>query len=112
MIDVASNVIPFGGSALCGYAMGFAIKKIVKYLVIVIGVFVGVVLICIAVLQKYAYTEGVHWDHLGNDMSMIIQTYATQFDITHLQSGILGTLGLSVSRGLGIGLLAGFVRTR
>ena len=32
-----SNIIPFAGSGLVGYAMGFALKKILKWVLIIIG---------------------------------------------------------------------------
>jgi uncharacterized membrane protein (Fun14 family) len=32
-----SNIIPFAGSGLLGYAMGFTLKKILKWMLIVVG---------------------------------------------------------------------------
>jgi len=32
-----SNIIPFAGSGLVGYAIGFALKKVLKWMLIVIG---------------------------------------------------------------------------
>ena len=66
--------------------------------------FVGVQL-----LQKYGYVSTVNWDKLGNDTSTQIQHWATNADITNLHGFFLG---IPVSGGLGLGLLAGFVRTR
>jgi hypothetical protein len=53
----------------------------------------------------------INWDKLGNDTSVQIQHWATNADITNLH-GLFHTLGIPVSSGLGLGLLAGFVRTR
>jgi uncharacterized membrane protein (Fun14 family) len=36
-----SNIIPFAGSGLLGYAMGFALKKILKWMLIIIGFVAG-----------------------------------------------------------------------
>ena len=36
-----SNVIPFAGSGLVGYAMGFALKKILKWMLIIVGLLAG-----------------------------------------------------------------------
>ena len=47
----------------------------------------------------------------GNDTSTQIQHWATNIDVTNLH-GIFHTLGIPVSGGLGLGFLAGFVRTR
>jgi uncharacterized membrane protein (Fun14 family) len=32
-----SNIIPFAGSGLVGYAIGFALKKILKWILIIVG---------------------------------------------------------------------------
>jgi hypothetical protein len=57
-------------------------------------------------------TKGpVYWDKLGNDTSTQIQHWATSPDMTNLH-GIFHMIGIPVSGGLALGLLAGFVRTR
>ena len=38
--SLLSSVIPFAGSGL-GYAMGFALKKIVKWMLIIVGFLAG-----------------------------------------------------------------------
>jgi uncharacterized membrane protein (Fun14 family) len=106
-----SSVIPFAGSGLLGYAMGFALKKILKWMLIIIGFLVGMFFVGVQLLQKYGYVSTVNWDKLGNDASTQIQHWATNADITNLH-GLFQTLGIPVSGGLGLGLLAGFVRTR
>ena len=104
-----SNIIPFAGSGLVGYAMGFALKKILKWMLIIVGFLVGISF-C-STFTKYGYVSMVNWDKLGNDTSTQIQHWATNVDITNLH-GLFHTLGIPVSGGLGLGFLAGFVRTR
>jgi uncharacterized membrane protein (Fun14 family) len=36
-----SSIIPFAGSGLLGYAMGFALKKIFKWMLIILGFLAG-----------------------------------------------------------------------
>jgi uncharacterized membrane protein (Fun14 family) len=36
-----SPIIPFAGSGLAGYAIGFALKKILKWMLIIIGFMAG-----------------------------------------------------------------------
>jgi hypothetical protein len=36
-----SSIIPFAGSGLLGYAMGFALKKVLKWMLIIIGFLAG-----------------------------------------------------------------------
>ena len=106
-----SSIIPFTGSGLLGYAMGFALKKILKWMLIILGFVAGMFFVGVQLLQKYGYVSMVNWDKLGNDISIQIQHLATNVDITNLH-GLFHTLGIPVSGGLGLGFLAGFVRTR
>jgi uncharacterized membrane protein (Fun14 family) len=106
-----SNIIPFAGSGLLGYAMGFALKKILKWMLIAVGFLAGMFFVGVQLLQKYGYVSAVNWDRLGNDTSTQIQDWAANVDVTNTHS-IFHTLGIPVSGGLGLGFLAGFVRTR
>jgi uncharacterized membrane protein (Fun14 family) len=47
-----SNVIPFAGSGLLGYAMGFALKKILKWMLIIVGFLAGMFFVGVQLLQK------------------------------------------------------------
>jgi uncharacterized membrane protein (Fun14 family) len=106
-----SNIIPFAGPGLVGYAIGFALKKILNWMLIIVGFLAGMFFVGVQLLQKYGYVSVVNWDKLGNDISAHIQHWAANIDITNLH-GIFHTLGIPISSGLGLGLLAGFVRTR
>jgi uncharacterized membrane protein (Fun14 family) len=106
-----SNVIPFAGSGLVGYAIGFALKKILKWILIIVGFLAGIFLVGVQLLQKYGYVSTVNWDKLGNDTSTQVQHWAANVDVTNIHS-LFHTLGIPVSSGLGLGFLAGFVRTR
>ncbi|MGC2573859.1 MAG: FUN14 domain-containing protein [Candidatus Nitrosopolaris sp.] len=106
-----SNIIPFAGSGLLGYAMGFALKKILKWMLVIVGFLAGMFFVGVQLLQKYGYVTAVNWDKLGNDTSTQIQHLAANIDLTNVHS-IFHTLGIPVSGGLGLGFLAGFVRTR
>jgi uncharacterized membrane protein (Fun14 family) len=105
-----SNIIPFVGSGLAGYALGFALKKVLKWMLVIVGFLAGMFFVGVQLLQKYGYVSMVNWDKLGNDTSTQIQHWAANVDVTNLH-GLFHT-GIPVSGGLGLGLLAGFVRTR
>ena len=106
-----SNIIPSAGSELVGYAMGYFLKKILKWILIILGFLAGMFFLGVQLLQKYGYVSTVNWDKLGNDTSAHIQHWVTNADITNLH-GLFHTLGIPISGGLGLGLLAGFIRTR
>jgi uncharacterized membrane protein (Fun14 family) len=106
-----SNIIPFADSGLVGYAIGFASKKILKWILIIVGILAGMFFVGVQLLQKYGYVSGVNWDKLGNDVSTQMQHSATNVDVTNVHS-LFHTLGIPISGGLALGFLAGFVRTR
>ena len=47
-----SNIIPFAGSRLLGYAIGFALKEISKSMLIIIGFLAGMFFVGIQLLQR------------------------------------------------------------
>jgi uncharacterized membrane protein (Fun14 family) len=57
-----SNIIPFAGSGLVGYAIGFALKKILKWTLIIVGFLAGMFFVGVQLLQKYGYVSSVNWD--------------------------------------------------
>jgi uncharacterized membrane protein (Fun14 family) len=77
-----SNIIPFAGSGLVGYAMGFALKKILKWMLIIVGFLAGMFFIGVQLLQKYGYVSTVNWDKLGNETSTQIQHWVSNADVT------------------------------
>jgi uncharacterized membrane protein (Fun14 family) len=79
-----SNIIPLAGSDLVGYTIGFALKKILKWMLIIVGSLAGMFFVGVQVLQKYSYVSTVNWDKIGNDTSTHIQHWVTTADITKL----------------------------
>jgi uncharacterized membrane protein (Fun14 family) len=59
-----SNIIPFAGSGLVGYSLSFALKKVLKWLLIVVGFLAGIFFLGVQLLQKYGYVSTVNWDYL------------------------------------------------
>jgi uncharacterized membrane protein (Fun14 family) len=108
--ELLSNIVPFAGSGLVGYAMAFVLKKVLKWMLIIIGFLAGMFFVGVQLLQKYGYVSAVNWDKFGNDTSTQFQHWATNVDVTTLH-GLFHTLGIPVSGGLALGFLAGFVRT-
>jgi uncharacterized membrane protein (Fun14 family) len=56
-----SNIIPFAGGGLLGYAMGFALK-VLKWMLIIVGFLVGMFFVSVQLLQRYRYVSTVNWD--------------------------------------------------
>jgi uncharacterized membrane protein (Fun14 family) len=70
-----SNIIPFAGSGLVGYAIGFALKKILEWMLIIVGFLAGMFFIGVQLLQKYGYVSMVNWDKLDDDASTQMQNW-------------------------------------
>src|SRR5215831_7461236 len=85
-------LLPFAGSALVGYIIGFALKKILKWLLIGLGVLAGIIFIVIQWMSQNGYVQGVKWDKLGNGIAQYGQHLATQLDFNNL-SGVFHYLG-------------------
>jgi uncharacterized membrane protein (Fun14 family) len=47
-----SSIIPFAGSGLLGYAMGFALKKVLKWMLIVVGFLAGMFFVGVQLLAR------------------------------------------------------------
>jgi uncharacterized membrane protein (Fun14 family) len=63
--QLLSNIVPFAGSGLLGYAMGFALKKVLKWMLIIVGFLAGMFFVGVQLLQKYGYVSTVNWDKLS-----------------------------------------------
>ncbi|MGA9153125.1 MAG: FUN14 domain-containing protein [Candidatus Nitrosopolaris sp.] len=55
-----SSIIPFAGSGLLGYAMGSALKKILRWMLIIIGFLNGMFFVGVQLLQKHGYVSAVN----------------------------------------------------
>jgi uncharacterized membrane protein (Fun14 family) len=99
-----SSIIPFAGSGLLGYTMGFALKKVLKWMLIIVGFLAGMFFVGVQLLQRYGYVSAVNWDKLGNDTSTQIQHWSANVDVTNAHS-LFHTLGIPVSGGLALSLL-------
>jgi uncharacterized membrane protein (Fun14 family) len=80
------SVIPFAGSGLLGYVMGFALKKVLKWMLIIIGFLVGMFFVGVQLLQKYGYESAVNLDKIENDSSTQIQHWAGNVDVTNTRA--------------------------
>jgi hypothetical protein len=103
-----SSMIPFAGSGVAGFFMGIFLRRVLKFLVIIIGSFLGAVFLVIQCMQARQYMQGqVDWNKVGNDIMVWLQSLTAQASSSH----IFGTLGIPATSGLAIGLVAGLVKS-
>ena len=103
-----SSIIPFAGSGVAGFFMGMFLRRVLKFLVIIIGSFLGAVFLVIQWMQARQYIQGqVDWNRVGNDTMVWLQSLSAQVSNSH----IFGTLGIPATSGLAIGLAAGLAKS-
>jgi hypothetical protein len=83
------------------------LRIVLKFLVIIIGSFLGAVFVVIQCMQARQYIQGqLDWGRVGNDTMAWFQSLYAQVSSTH----ILGTLGIPATSGLAIGMAAGLAK--
>jgi uncharacterized membrane protein (Fun14 family) len=102
-------LLPFYGSAVCGFFMAYALKKILKWAFIILGVLAGPIFLIIQYLHVHGYIGSIDWAKLGSHIAAHLQTFAAQVDFNNVHS-IVGELGLPLSGGFGVGILAGLMK--
>jgi len=103
-------LIAFGGSSLAGFLSGYALKKALKIIAFVVGLFFA----ALAYLQ-YSKSISVNWDQISNQTQEIaVQAANKTNDIIHqigastnnVDNGGIGigtaTIGFVVGFGLGV----------
>jgi uncharacterized membrane protein (Fun14 family) len=88
MIDnTAHPLITFTGNGVTGFFMGMLLRKVLKFLVIIIGSFLGAVFLVIQWMQARQYIQGqVGWNRVGNDTMAWFQSPSAQVAITFCSS--------------------------
>src|SRR5499433_1510477 len=106
--NIPTPLVSFAGSGLAGFFMGMFLRRVLKYLVIIIGSFLGAVFLVIQWMQGRQYIQGqVDWNRVGNDTMIWFQSLSAQASSSH----IFGTLGIPATSGLAIGLAAGLAKS-
>jgi uncharacterized membrane protein (Fun14 family) len=107
---LVSNLVPFAGSGLAGFCMGYALRHVLRWIVIAIGIIAGLFLVGIQLMHKNGYISSVNWDKLGNDTSVQIQHWIGNLNLNGSGHNLLHALGIPVTSGLAIGFLVGFLK--
>jgi uncharacterized membrane protein (Fun14 family) len=114
MNDVITSVVPFAGSGLAGYATGYFLRKVVKWIMIICGTILGAFFFGLLVLQLYGFLapNSIKWDKLGNYIANTTKAW-TRVNASTGSSGIeivhsmVHNLGLPITSGLALGIIAG-----
>jgi hypothetical protein len=105
--NIPAPLVSFAGSGVAGFFVGMFVRPL-KFLVIIIGSFLGAVFLVIQWMQARQYIQGqVDWSRVGNDTMTWFQSLSAQVSGSH----IFGTLGIPATSGLAIGVLAGLAKS-
>ena len=106
--NIPTPLVSFVGSDVAGFFMRMFLRRVLKFLVIIIGSFLGAVFLVIQWMQARQYIQGhIDWNRVGNDIMVWLQSYSAQVSSSH----IFGTLGIPATSGLAIGLVAGLAKS-
>jgi uncharacterized membrane protein (Fun14 family) len=106
---LTNSLITGAGSFGVGYLSGWAFRKIVRLILIGLGLIAGLIFMALALLQKQGYVSPINWDKMSGDIFTSANSTLTNFHIDTIQHTV-GYLGLPLSTWLGLGLISGFIR--
>jgi uncharacterized membrane protein (Fun14 family) len=106
--NISSPLVSFAGSSVAGFFMGMFLRRVLKFLVIIVGSFFGAVFLVIQWMQSRQYIQGqIDWNRVGNDAMASFQSLSAHASGSH----ILSILGIPATSGLAIGLAAGLAKS-
>jgi hypothetical protein len=66
--NIPTPLVSFAGSGVAGFFMGMFLRRVLKFLVIIIGSFLGAVFLVIQCMEARQYIQGqVYWNRVDND---------------------------------------------
>ena len=66
--NISTPLVSFAGSGVAGFFMGMFPRRVLKFIVIIIGSFLGAAFLVIQWMQARQYIQGqVDWSRVGND---------------------------------------------
>jgi uncharacterized membrane protein (Fun14 family) len=99
---VPSALFAAGSGGVVGFAIGYALKKVMKILVIIIGIFLGALM--------YLQTQqiiAINWDKLQSVSESTLLVISNALSNTEQISTIAANLGIPLAGGLSAGLVLG-----
>ena len=99
------TLFSIGSGGVIGFLVGFAIKRVIKILAVIAGIFFGVLMY----LQSQSLIS-VNWDKLQSMSQSMLITIANSLTDTGQISTIAGNLGIPLTGGLAAGFAIGLMK--
>jgi uncharacterized membrane protein (Fun14 family) len=104
--DVLTSIpATIGGGFIGGLLLGFAIKKVVKLIAVVVGLFIA----GLAYLQ-YQQIANFDWEKIERMITEIFGNIGSQISGQDISSLALSNLGIPLTSGMSAGFAVGFVK--
>jgi uncharacterized membrane protein (Fun14 family) len=94
-----------GGRFFGGLLFGYAVKKVVKLIAVVVGLFI----VGLAYLQ-YQQIASVNWDKIEGTISTIANTTTNTLNEYNIESLATTNLGIPLTGGMSAGFAIGFMK--
>jgi uncharacterized membrane protein (Fun14 family) len=101
--NISSTLLTVGSGGLIGFLVGFALKRVMKILAVIIGLFFGALIY----LQSQTIIN-VNWDKLESISESSLSVISNYMTNTEQISTIMRNLGIPLAGGLSAGLVLGF----
>ncbi|SRR6266498_4365450 len=102
---LSPTLFSIGSGGVIGFLVGFSIKKVMKILAVIVGVFFGAIM-----YLQFQGLISVNWDKLQSMSNSTVTTIANTMTDTGQISAIAGNLGLPLTGGLAAGLTLGLIK--
>ena len=94
-----------GGGFFGGLLLGYALKKVVKLIAVIVGLFIA----GLAYLQ-YQQIASVNWDKIEGAISTLVNATTGAFNDYSIESLAMTNLGIPLASGMSAGFAIGFMK--
>jgi uncharacterized membrane protein (Fun14 family) len=102
---LTSMSVTIGGGFFGGLLLGYALKKVVKVIAVIVGLFIA----GLAYLQ-YQQIASVNWDKIEGTVIGLTNAITSTFNDYNIESVAMTNLGIPLTSGMSAGLAVGFMR--
>jgi uncharacterized membrane protein (Fun14 family) len=103
--SVGSITATVGGGFFAGLVTGWALKKVIKLVAVIVGIFLGALIY----LQSQAVIN-IDWDKLQSVSEGTLSTVGNSITSTGDISNIIGNVGIPLTGSLSAGFAIGFMK--
>jgi uncharacterized membrane protein (Fun14 family) len=106
--ELVTPLASFAGSAAAGFFIGWTLRKILKILLLVVGLGLGVFFLALQFMANKGYLgkAEIDWNRIGTDAMGWLNGLVEQFSNQH----IFAALGIPATSGLAVGIIAGLAK--